>query len=115
MLTSYLLGEVHLLGVKLVQLVLGAPSCVLLLIDLEVGYLGLLHHMLKKHLLVQMTCYVGFVWNVCFFLSRTARLENLVSSSVQTLHQLSRLSALITKQDQLIDVLSCQVGLYGVA
>ena len=86
MLSSYLLGEIHLLGIKLVELVLRAASRVLLLVDLQVSYLGLLHHMLEQHLLVKMTCYVGFVRDVDFFLTSATSLKNLVSARIKTLH-----------------------------
>jgi len=42
--------------------------------------------MLEQHLLVKMTCYVGFVRDVDFFLTSATSLENLVSARIKTLH-----------------------------
>jgi hypothetical protein len=93
-----LLSQIHLLGVKLVELILGASGGVLLLLlDLEVSDLRLLHHMLKKHLLIEMTGDIGFVRHVNLFGSCAA---GLISASViQTLNELGRLSPLITKKN----------------
>lgn len=87
-----------MLGVELVELILGASGGVLLLLlDLEVSDLRLLHHMLKKHLLIEMTGDIGFVGHVNLFGSCAA---GLISASViQTLNELGRLSPLITKKN----------------
>ena len=59
--------QIHLLGVKLVELILGAPSSVLLLLNLQMGYLWLLHHVLQQHLLVKMACNICLVSHVDLF------------------------------------------------
>lgn len=56
-----------MLGVKLVELILGAASSVLLLLNLQMGYLWLLHHVLQQHLLVKMACNICLVSHVDLF------------------------------------------------
>lgn len=102
LLSSNLLSKVHLLRVKLVQLVLRSPRGILLLLDLKMGDLGLLHHVLEKHLLVEVTRYIGFVGHINLLLSCATSLEHLICPRIKTLHELCRLSALVTKQDHLI-------------
>jgi len=69
-----------LLSVKLIELVLRAARPVLLLLlNLQVRNLWLLHHVLQKHLLVEMAGDVGFVRHVYLFLpSAAASLVDLV-------------------------------------